>query len=131
MRLYSCQIFFAALVLLTTSALGGLLDKTAWDIDVTPTRQTADKGAKSFKDVLTFSEGKAASAELKRFGIGAVRYSADGANGFYNWKTTPALKKKSAAEWAGVLNGRNIEGNLRWFTRDDRVLYYYIRGRKQ
>ncbi len=109
----------------------GILDGTVWMVDLIPTRQTSDKGAESFKDALTFSRGYFVSATLKKSGIGPMRYSADGANGFFNWRTVPAMRKSDAAEWAGVTNGRNIDGNLKWFTHDGRTLYYTIKGRRR
>lgn len=122
---------FLALFLLTASARAGVLHGTAWSVDVTPTRQTSAQGVKPFEDVLTFSRGRVVSANLQRFGIGAVGYSAHGGNGFYNWETVPILKKTRAANWGGVINGRNIDGNLKWVTSKGRVLYFTIKGRRK
>lgn len=109
----------------------GILDGTVWLVELIPTRQTTDKDAVTFKDALTFSQGHFVSARLKKTGIEPVRYSADGADGFFNWRTAPAIRKKDAAEWGGVMNGRNIDGNLKWFTHDGRVFYYTIKGHRR
>jgi len=109
----------------------GLLDGTVWLVELIPTRQTSDKDAEPFKDALTFSRGHFVSARLQKSGIEPVRYSADGADGFFNWRTVPAIRKTDAAEWAGVMNGKNIDGNLKWFTHDGRTLYYTIKGQRR
>lgn len=121
----------AALLFMTASASAGLLDGTAWEVQVTPTRQTAAKGAKPFEDVLTFSRGRLTSRELKRSGIGAVDYSAKGTKDFLNWETAPVLRERNKAEWGGVIKEENIKGTLKWVTRDGRVLYYYLNGEKR
>lgn len=122
---------FAAFFLIAASAIAGVLDGSTWDLDVVPTRQTAAKGAKPFEDVLTFSRERAVSKELKRSGIRPVPYTAHGADGFYNWKTAPMVRKTNKAEWGGVINGKNINGSLKWVTRDGRELYYTIKGRRR
>lgn len=121
----------AAFFLLAATACAGLLDRTVWEVELVPTRQTSAKGAKIMEDVLTFSRGQLTSEALQRAGIGAVDYSASGAKGFFNWKTTPILKTKDTAEWAGVINGRNIDGNFKWINAKGRVLYYTIKGHKR
>lgn len=131
MRFNLYPLLLGAFFLITASAFAGVLDGTAWELDVVPTRQTAAKGAKGFDDVLTFSRGRVVSKELKRSGIPAVAYTAHGANGFYNWETAPVLRTQNKAEWGGVINGRNIDGTLKWVTRDGRALYYTIKGRRR
>jgi hypothetical protein len=131
MRLHLCQRISAVLLLLAATAGAGLLDGTAWDLDLVPTRQTAAKGAKPYEDVLTFAHGHAISNESKRAGLSAVRYSATGANGFYNWETAPVLRERHKAQWGGVINGRNISGTLKRVTREGRELYYNFQGRKR
>ncbi len=121
----------AALLFMPASASAGLLDGTAWEVQVKPTRQTAAKGAKPFEDVLTFSRGRLTSRELKRSGIGAVDYSAKGSKDFLNWETAPVLRERNKAEWGGVIKEENIKGTLKWVTRDGRVLYYYLNGEKR
>ena len=129
MLLHLANRIAAILLLLTASASAGLLDGTVWEISVIPSRQTSSRGVKQFDDVLTFARGKAASARLQE--VGAVRYSAKGGNGFYNWETAPVLRETNTAEWTGVINGGNIDGNLKWVTRDGRVRYFTIKGRKR
>lgn len=93
----------AALLFMTASASAGLLDGTAWEVQMKPTLQTAAKGAKPFEDVLTFSRCRLTSRELKRSGIGAVDYSAKGSKDFLNWETAPVLRERNKAEWDGVI----------------------------
>ncbi len=116
---------------LTTNASAGLLDGTQWKVEVVPTRQTADKDAQRFEDVLSFSRDRLASKELKQRGLGPVRYQATGTPAFYNWETAPVLRGKNKAQWDGVVKGETIKGNLRWVTKDGRTLYYYVNGTKR
>ena len=118
-------------LLMTAHASAGLLDGTAWKVQAVPTRQTAEKSAKPFEDVLTFSRGRLTSRELKRSGIGAVDYSATGTKDFLNWETAPVLRARNKAQWDGVIKEENIKGTLKWVTRDGRVLYYYLNGKKR
>jgi len=121
----------AAALLLTAGASAGPLDGTAWTVKAVPTRQTAAKDVERFEDELTFAGGFLSSRELKRAGIEAVAFTADGTRDFLNWKTTPVLREKNKAQWDGVVMGKNIKGNLKWVTRSGQVRYYYINGQKR
>jgi len=131
MRMTHTLKILAAFLLMTAGASAGRLDGTAWTVKAVPTRQTAAKEAEQFKDVLTFSGGFVSSRELKRIGIEPVAFTAEGTRDFLNWKTTPVLREKNKAQWDGVVNGKNIKGNLKWVTRNGQVRYYYIDGRKR
>lgn len=120
--------FFIALV--AANASGGLLDGTAWKVQVVPTTKTADKDVPRFEDVLTFARGRLLSRELKHRGIGAVTYQAKGTPDFYNWETVPIVRGRPVAQWDGVIKDQDIKGNLKWVTKDGRVLYFFINGKK-
>ncbi len=123
--------FLIFLSFLSTNASAGLLDGTRWNVQVVPTRQTANKDAQRFEDVLSFARDRLTSKELKQRGLGPVRYQATGTPAFYNWETAPVLRGKNKAHWEGVVKGQNIKGNLKWVTRDGRTLYYYVNGKKR
>ncbi|MEO5721794.1 MAG: hypothetical protein ABIR71_10030 [Chthoniobacterales bacterium] len=131
-RLLFFFLLCSALTLATASA--GLLDGTEWQVQVVPTKETANKEApeaRRFDDVLTFAKGKLVSQELKGKKVGAVRYSATGNPDFYNWTTAPVLRGKNKAQWDGVIKGATLKGNLKWTTRDGRVLYFFVNGKKR
>lgn len=120
-----------AWLLMIAHVSAGLLDGTEWKVQVVPTRQTANKDAKRFEDVLTFERGRLTSRELKGKGVRAVRYEATGNPDFYNWETAPVVRGKKRAQWDGVIKEQDITGNLKWVTGDGRVLYYFINGKKR
>jgi hypothetical protein len=131
-RLLFSFLFFSALTLANASA--GLLDGTEWQVQMVPTSETANKeapDAKRFDDVLTFARGQLVSKELKGKKVGAVPYSATGNPNFYNWQTPPIVRGKNKVQWDGVIKGTTLKGNLKWTTRDGRVLYFFVNGEKR
>lgn len=122
---------FFLIALVAADASAGLLDGTSWKVQVVPTTKTANKDVPRFEDVLTFARGRLLSRELKRRGIRAVSYQAKGTPDFYNWETTPIVRSRPAVQWDGVIKDQDIKGNLKWVTKDGRVLYFFINGKKE
>ncbi len=124
-------LFLTVVLLLPASAAEKLLNGTSWTVQAVPTVGTAEKGAKRFDDVLTFSGGKLTSKELQRAGIGPVAYTATGTKDFLNWETVPVLKANGKAQWDGVIKEQDIKGNLKWVTKSGEVRYYFLNGKKR
>jgi hypothetical protein len=125
----------AVVVLASSLALAShkvaVLDGTSWKVDVEPDSMAKEKGEKSFKENLTFAEGRVSMSECKKVGFDASDYSLS-KDGEKNWtfKAEQESDSQGTTIWTGNVHGNLMHGKMIWTKKDGTVLTYDFHGEK-
>ena len=121
-------------IILSTVALASpsiaVLDGTSWKLEVKPDDMARDKKEKSFKETLTFADGKI-TLSAPKVGSAASPYTVTkSGEKDVTFKAERVSYGEGNAVWTGTVHGDDLEGKLIWTKTEGSVLTYSFKGNK-
>ena len=131
MRFLCVICFVASLAIAGGAERAERMDGTKWKVEVTPDKESADKGAKAFDDEFIFVKGQFTSTALDAHGFKPGPYRFETEDAEVEWSADKESSTAGMAGWGGRVDGKTTTGNFHWQKKDGTSLFYKFAGKKE
>jgi hypothetical protein len=103
-----------------------------WDVEVTPTPESAEEGRQAFSDRVLFESSRAFTAEaFGPMGFATTVATLESVQDSVGFRVTQSNGEQGTLRWNGVLLGSQIVGVLIWTRDGDTFTYNFVATRPE